>query len=49
MFPVNQKVVNTRNHELYKVTNARTERLAKSSIPYMQRLLNANQKLKLDQ
>ena len=46
MFPVNQKVVNTRNHELYKVTNARTERLAKSSIPYMQRLLNANQRLK---
>ena len=40
MFPVNTKVVNTRPHEKFVVTQARTERLAKSSIPYMQRLLN---------
>ena len=46
MFPLNQNVINTRNREVYKVTNARTERLAKSSIPYMQRLLNANHKPK---
>ena len=31
-----------RNPEIYKVTKARTERLYKSSIPYMQRLLNYN-------
>ena len=40
MFPVNTKVVNTRPHGKFVVTQARTECLAKSSIPYMQRLLN---------
>ena len=34
----------TREH--YIVTNARTERLARSAIPFMQRLLNANYKPK---
>ena len=46
MFPLNTKVVNTRNHEQFNVTKARTDRLAKSAIPYMQRLLNANSKKK---
>ena len=40
MFPINTKSVNTRPHEKYFVTPAMTNRLAKSSIPYMQRLLN---------
>ena len=40
LFPENEKLVNTRQHEKYFVTPARTERLAKSSIPYLQRLLN---------
>ena len=42
MFPVNEKDAITRNHEHFKVTYARTDRLAKSAIPFMQRLLNAN-------
>ena len=46
MFPLNKKVVNTRHHEQFNVTHARTDRLAKSAIPYMQRLLNANSKKK---
>ena len=46
MFPVNQTEIDTRNHEHYIVTNARTERLARSAIPFMQRLLNANHKPK---
>ena len=41
MFPTNELKVGTRNHEISKVTNAKTDRLAKSAIPYMQRLLNA--------
>ena len=40
LFPENVKLVNTRQHEKYFVTPARTERLAKSAIPYLQRLLN---------
>ena len=44
MFPVNTNTTNTRNHEVYQVTNAKTGRLAKSAIPFMQRLLNANYK-----
>ena len=42
LFPLNIKAVNTRPHEKYHVTPARTERLAKSTIPYLQRLLNVN-------
>ena len=42
MFPVNTKTVNTRPHEKYFVQPANTERLRKSAIPYMQRLLNLN-------
>ena len=42
MFPLNDSHVNNRNPEVYYVTPARTDRLAKSAIPYMQRLLNAN-------
>ena len=40
LFPENVKLVNTRQHEKYFVTPARTERLARSTIPYLQRLLN---------
>ena len=40
IFPLNTKTVNTRPHEKYFVTRARTERLAKSAVPYLQRLLN---------
>ena len=40
LFPKVVKSVNTRQHEKYFVTPARTERLAKSTIPYLQRLLN---------
>ena len=40
MFPKNHHIVNTRNPEMFEVTKAKTERLAKSAIPYMQSLLN---------
>ena len=40
LFPENEKIVNTRPHEKYYVTPAKTERLAKSAIPYLQRMLN---------
>ena len=40
LFPKNVKTVNTRPHEKFFVTPARTERLAMSAVPYMQRLLN---------
>ena len=46
MFPVNQNEIDPKNHEHYIVINARTERLARSAIPFMQRLLNANHKPK---
>ena len=42
LFPRKARVVNTREHEKYYVTPAHTERLAKSTVPYLQRLLNAN-------
>ena len=41
IFPKNQHVVNTTNPEMFQVTKAKTERLAKSAIPYMQNLLNS--------
>ena len=40
LFPLNSKKNHTRNHEKYFVTNAKTSRLAKSAVPYLQRLLN---------
>ena len=42
LFPINEKNINTRPHEKFYVTRARTSRLAKSSVPYLQRLLNDN-------
>ena len=42
MFPKNVPVYNTRYPEEFYVTPANTNRLAKSAIPYMQRLLNDN-------
>jgi hypothetical protein len=44
IFPLNQTNVDTRRPEKYNVSYARTDRLAKSAIPYMARLLNANVK-----
>ena len=42
MFPLNgPNIFNTRNHETYFVTPARTSRLANSAIPSMQRKLNS--------
>ena len=40
MFPMNPSTVDTRNPEKFIVQAARTDRLADSAIPYMQRLLN---------
>ena len=44
-FPLNPSIseIQTRDREKYYVQKARTERLAKSAIPYMQRLLNDQQ------
>ena len=42
LYPLNQNIVNTRKPEKFFVQPARTERLARSAIPYMQRLLNEN-------
>ena len=44
MFPLKSNPVNTRHPEKFLVPPARTDRLAKSAIPYMARLLNANVK-----
>ena len=46
-FPQNCKknYMITRHQEKYQVLNAHTERLKKSAIPYMQRLLNKDNKL----
>ena len=44
MFPLNIACYDTRNSEKYVVTKAKKSRLAKSAIPYMQRLLNKNMK-----
>ena len=43
MFPLNENKQNTFKGEKFKVKYAKTERLRKSSIPYMQRLLNEHQ------
>ena len=40
MFSENQHKANTRNPEMFHVTHAKTDRLARSAIPYMQNLLN---------
>jgi hypothetical protein len=42
MFPLNCQPYVTRNTEKYHVTPANTNRLARSAIPNMQRLLNSN-------
>ena len=41
-FETNDKLynMNTRNHDKFKITFCHTERLKKSSIPQMQRMLN---------
>ena len=44
MFPQNRITINTRHPEKFIVTKAKTERLANSAIPYMQRLLNTEKK-----
>ena len=40
MFPLRDTCIETRNHEKYEVTQARTNRLAQSAIPSMQKQLN---------
>ena len=42
MFPENNLILSTRQHEKYYVPHAKTDRLARSAIPHMARLLNAN-------
>ena len=42
LFPIIRKNINTRPHEKFHITKAKTERLAKSTVPYLQRLLNEN-------
>ena len=42
MFPLNETEVNTRNREHYRFTSAKTDRLARLAIPYMQIVLNAD-------
>ena len=44
IFPLNPSDVDTRQPEKYNIVHARIDRLAKSAIPYMARLLNANVK-----
>ena len=45
MFPLTTKIheMKTRNPEKYHVNHTNTERLRKSAVPYMQRLLNENE------
>ena len=47
MFPKRKKIheMEVRGEEYYKVNHANTERLKVSSIPFMQRILNAEIKL----
>ena len=45
IFPLNNQS-NTRHHEKFQVTNAKTERLSKSAISFMQKLLNKHEKSK---
>ena len=40
MFPLNESDLSTRHRETFKVQPASTSRLAKSALPYLQRLLN---------
>ena len=42
MFPQKTQQVDTRYPEKFIVTNAKTDRLSKSAIPYMQKLLNTH-------
>ena len=46
MFPENELINNRSRKEKYKVNYARTERLKRSSIPFMQRLLNKDENKK---
>ena len=47
-FPQNKKrnIMITRNHDKFVADKAHTERLKKPAIPYMQKLLNSENKLK---
>ena len=45
LFPLNKIAKNTRNPEKYLVTPASTSRLARSAIPYIQRLLNESKQI----
>ena len=44
LFPLNHTDgVETRSQDKYRVLHANTDRLKDSAVPYLQRLLNANQ------
>ena len=45
LFPLNKNthVMNSRYKEKYQVTHANTNRLMNSTVPYIQRMLNANE------
>ena len=44
IFPLNTRISSARQTEKFEVTFAKTDRLANSAVPYMQRLLNAHNK-----
>ena len=46
MFPLNSSFHNVRHHEKFFVQHANCDRLAKSAIPYLQRLLRGRPKKK---
>ena len=46
IFPLNSNASSARVGEKFEVTFAKTNRLANSAVPYMQRLLNAHEKQK---
>ena len=48
MFPLKDFKKQLRNTEVFKVNFAATNRYKKSSVPYMQNLLNESEKVKID-
>ena len=48
LFPFNKNIPNikTRNHEKFQILHANTERLKNSTVPYIQRILNQNEKIR---
>ena len=44
LFPLKENKFNTRNNEKYFIIKSKTKRLSKSTIPYLQKLLNESYK-----